>query len=297
MINKNLSKNVKGLRILKGLSQEQLAKQTGLSLRTIQRVEKGETNPTGETLKRISKTFDISCEQLLICTNNLDSFINTIEAKNEYLHIFNNKLIISKTKDYNNIVIDYGKSVYNTLKSSIVFLVFTPFFIFLASILYSAHSELSFFSGAFALFFLLMGIYTSLFTSSIPTIDMKLIKKIRIKSSFFGDAIVIYHFDLGIPKKRTIILEKNKIEFLKNTFLEENRYLSNIVDFKISKKRIKLEVVVLLFIMIIGYYKTNIFDNSILKMNTILLLLLSLFIIVLIVKGIIQSFTWEKTKN
>ncbi len=297
MVNKNLSESVKELRNLKGFSQEQLAKQSGLSLRTIQRVEKGVTNPSGETLKRISNTFDISCEQLLIYTNSKEAFITTINAKNEYLHIFNNKLIISNTKDYNNIVIDYGNSVSNTLKISIVFLVFTSFFVFLGSMFFSSHSELAFFSGAFALFFLSMGIYIMLFTSSIPSIDINLIKNISIQSSVLGDAIVIYHFDMGIIKKRNVVIEKDKIEFIKNTFLEENHYLSNIVDFKITKKRIRLETIVLLFIMVIVFYKTNIFENSILKVNAILMLLLSIVMIFLIIKGIIESITWKKTKN
>ena len=55
MKNKNLSKKVKELRKRKGFSQEELAENSGLSLRTIQRIENGETEPTGETLKRIKK--------------------------------------------------------------------------------------------------------------------------------------------------------------------------------------------------------------------------------------------------
>jgi transcriptional regulator with XRE-family HTH domain len=48
----NLAERVKELRNRKGISQELLAEQSGLSLRTIQRIENNETVPRGETLKR-----------------------------------------------------------------------------------------------------------------------------------------------------------------------------------------------------------------------------------------------------
>ena len=42
-----LSKRLKELRNQRGLSQELLAEDSGLSLRTIQRIENSETKPTG----------------------------------------------------------------------------------------------------------------------------------------------------------------------------------------------------------------------------------------------------------
>lgn len=43
MKNKELAQKIKSLRNRKGFSQEELAEKTGLSLRTIQRIENGET--------------------------------------------------------------------------------------------------------------------------------------------------------------------------------------------------------------------------------------------------------------
>lgn len=60
-----LSKRVKELRNRKGLSQEQLAKNSGLSLRTIQRIENGETEPRGETLKRLMNALDAAPDDLM----------------------------------------------------------------------------------------------------------------------------------------------------------------------------------------------------------------------------------------
>lgn len=49
----------------KGLSQEKLAEDARISLRTLQRIEKGNTNPHGDTLQRISNALDIPIEELM----------------------------------------------------------------------------------------------------------------------------------------------------------------------------------------------------------------------------------------
>ncbi len=53
MENKEFSRKLKKLRERKGLSQEELANLSGLSLRTIQRMEKGETKPHGDTKRKV----------------------------------------------------------------------------------------------------------------------------------------------------------------------------------------------------------------------------------------------------
>ncbi len=65
MKNKDLAKRVKELRNRKGLSQEILSEESGLSLRTIQRIENGETEPTGETLKRLSNALNVNPDELI----------------------------------------------------------------------------------------------------------------------------------------------------------------------------------------------------------------------------------------
>ena len=61
----HLAIRVKELRNQKGMSQEFLAEESGLSLRTIQRIEKGESNPTGESLKRLANALDVSPDDLI----------------------------------------------------------------------------------------------------------------------------------------------------------------------------------------------------------------------------------------
>jgi len=65
MSKSELSKKVKELRSRKGLSQEQLAENSGLSLRTIQRIENGETEPRGETLKRLMNALEVAPDDLM----------------------------------------------------------------------------------------------------------------------------------------------------------------------------------------------------------------------------------------
>ncbi len=54
-----LSDRVKKLRNQHGFSQEELAKQTQLSLRTIQRIEQNETEARGDTLIRLAQVFGL----------------------------------------------------------------------------------------------------------------------------------------------------------------------------------------------------------------------------------------------
>ncbi|MBI9056677.1 MAG: helix-turn-helix domain-containing protein [Labilibaculum sp.] len=65
MKNKELAKNIKALRNRKGFSQEELSEKTGLSLRTIQRVENGETEPRGDSLKRLANAFNVSSDEII----------------------------------------------------------------------------------------------------------------------------------------------------------------------------------------------------------------------------------------
>lgn len=65
MKNVDLAKRVKDLRNRKGLSQELLAENSKLSLRTIQRVENGETEPRGDTLKRLANSLHVTPDELI----------------------------------------------------------------------------------------------------------------------------------------------------------------------------------------------------------------------------------------
>ena len=65
MNNLNLALRVKELRNRKGFSQEILAEESSLSLRTIQRIENNETIPRGDTLKRLAIALDTSPNEII----------------------------------------------------------------------------------------------------------------------------------------------------------------------------------------------------------------------------------------
>lgn len=60
-----LAIRLKELRLQKGMSQEFLADESGLSLRTIQRIENGASNPTSESLKRLSNALNLNPDELI----------------------------------------------------------------------------------------------------------------------------------------------------------------------------------------------------------------------------------------
>ncbi len=61
----SLAKRLKQLRTQRGMSQEFLAEESRVSLRTIQRIENNESKPTGETIKRLSVSLDVTMNELV----------------------------------------------------------------------------------------------------------------------------------------------------------------------------------------------------------------------------------------
>jgi transcriptional regulator with XRE-family HTH domain len=82
----SIADKVKTLRNQKGYSQEKLAEKTGLSLRTIQRVENSETEPRGDTLSKIADVFKVSPDEIME---------QNIEEDNSYLMVLNLTQFIS----------------------------------------------------------------------------------------------------------------------------------------------------------------------------------------------------------
>ncbi|MBN9382322.1 MAG: helix-turn-helix domain-containing protein [Chitinophagaceae bacterium] len=75
---------IKSLRAGLGISQEELAEKTGLSLRTIQRIENGETMPRGDSLRRLCQALGVSMEEL-----KEDKVEKTLEENRGFLVLMN----------------------------------------------------------------------------------------------------------------------------------------------------------------------------------------------------------------
>lgn len=61
----HLATKVREFRTRKGMSQEALAEKSGISHRTVQRIENGESNPTGDTLQKLSVALKINPDELI----------------------------------------------------------------------------------------------------------------------------------------------------------------------------------------------------------------------------------------
>lgn len=74
---KDIGEKIKDLRLLKGYSQEGLANHSGVSIRTIQRIEKGEVVPRGQTLQLLCEVLDVSIEELSFRVASEQPVVNT----------------------------------------------------------------------------------------------------------------------------------------------------------------------------------------------------------------------------
>jgi len=64
-LNKNLGNRIKTLRKIKGWTQENLAEQAKVSIQHVGEIERGDGNPTLQSLDRLSQGLGITASQLL----------------------------------------------------------------------------------------------------------------------------------------------------------------------------------------------------------------------------------------
>ena len=136
----NLAIRLKELRNQKGMSQEVLADEAGLSLRTIQRIENGETNPNGDSLKRLSSALNVNPDELIDWAIKEDKRYLTFLNLSALTFLFFPMLGIlvpfilwtsrkGKIKDINKL----GKDLINYEITWTIILFFIPFLLFLIS--------------------------------------------------------------------------------------------------------------------------------------------------------------------
>ena len=62
-----IGQQIKELRLKKGMTQEELADKTEISVRTIQRIEKGEVDPRSHTIQSIASALEVDYDELINC--------------------------------------------------------------------------------------------------------------------------------------------------------------------------------------------------------------------------------------
>lgn len=302
MENGKLARGVKELRKEKGLSQEELAKNSGLSLRTIQRLENGEVEPTGETLKRISTVLDLTPKELIEWNSNKETLKKSVKTGYEYLHIFDNKLVISKNTETNNLVEDYEKAVINVFKILTVFIVSVLIFTTLAIIFYNMEKiELVVQSGAYAFLFLNLAFFHMLYFShgSSSSIYLESINKIKIQQRLFNSVVVIFYEESGRLKKRYLLLKKGQVDTMKDILLSEN--LIKEKDIQLKEARIHYFVYILTFVILFTPYSLiwkNASNNvpEWMTFNGTSPIILSFVLIILMIKKLLQPLFHRNNK-
>lgn len=234
MENQNLAQGVKELRKRKAFSQEDLAKNAGLSLRTVQRVENGETISTAETLKRLASVLDVAPNELIEFASEKEVPKIVLKTKHEYVHFFNNKLVFSKTPEIN-LVEDYGKSVTYVFKTLIVMLVSIPLFTAIGIYFYSVENlAWAIWSGTFTFLYLIAALNIMLFGSGTPVVNFVDIVNIKMERKLFYSIVNISILESGRIKQRGLILEKDQVQPMMDVLLIGN--LLSRKDVKMNKK-------------------------------------------------------------
>jgi len=120
MNNQNLAIKIKDLRNRKGFSQERLAEDSKLSLRTIQRIEKGESIPRGDTLIKLTQALEVTPDDLLDWTKIEDRgflAILILSTVSTFIHpllgLFIPTILWVLKKDKVNLVDHTGKCIIN----------------------------------------------------------------------------------------------------------------------------------------------------------------------------------------
>ncbi|MBD5094098.1 MAG: helix-turn-helix transcriptional regulator [Subdoligranulum sp.] len=104
---KALGKNIRYLRKVKGLTQEELACNVGISTMSIRRYESGDRIATEEIIKRIAKALDVDELTLLPKSNIVEMDINELGIKAEYVGGFGEtRYIVDEAKQRLNEMFD-----------------------------------------------------------------------------------------------------------------------------------------------------------------------------------------------
>lgn len=187
----------------------------------------------------------------------------TFKTRFEYCHIFDDKIVVTKTSEVKDLVADYAKSINDFFKTLMMFLIFIPLFTALSVILYyEGRLGISLYAGAFTLYFLVLSFYTILFTSGSPVIKRNTIIKIKLKKRLrLFNTIQIKYKSLGRIKTRNIVVENDQVDTALYLLKDEELIQEKDIDYNYGKVKIYslIATVVLIFILI-QFLPTVLFD-------------------------------------
>ena len=127
------------------------------------------------------------------------------KGKFEYCHLLEDKIVITRTHEIEDLVTDYRKSINDFLKMLMVFIIAIPIFTALSVVMFCiGHPEVGIMGAAWALIFLSLVFFYILFTTGAPVIFRDKISSIKFKPVF--NVIQIKFKEFGLTKRRNIDL-------------------------------------------------------------------------------------------
>ena len=149
-----IAKKISETRKTKGLTQEELADQAKVNLRTIQRIENAESEPRGKTLSLICDVLEIDVSQLISTEISLnEKNIGTKIVNAVFLLILNSILVMSiayLTMDSNTTI--------NSVFGGFLVSIFLPFFIVFMTKKMSSLERMLKFGFGYIIYFILVTI-------------------------------------------------------------------------------------------------------------------------------------------
>lgn len=232
---------------------------------------------------------------------------NKFKAKFEYCHILNDNIVITKTPEIDDLVVDFAKSINDFFKTLMVFFIFIPIFTALSVVMYyNGNYGIAIYAGGFALLFLSIAFYSILFTSGNPVIPKEKIVKIKFKKTFLINSIEIKYMEFGRIKKRGIVLSNNQIDIdaalmilIENGLIETKNIEVNSrkIDTYSNILTIILTVVAMTLFFAGKDFLQRTFKSDSIVSNGILMIIISMTIISIIIRKLMSSFFYSKNKT
>ena len=220
------------------------------------------------------------------------------KTKFEYCHIQNDRILISKTSEIQDLIGDYAKSMKDFFKTLMVFFISIPLFTGLSLVLYyNDNTGLAIYAGAFALLFLTTAFYSMLFTSGSPVILKDKIINVIFKKVIFFNIIEIKYREFGLAKRRSLVFTNDQVEIdhALSILLEEG--LIKKENIKLNGRKIEIYSQVMTFIIITSALIAVMLEivivpvhEKVLMSYGVALIIGSTWLIFFIVKKIIASF-------
>ncbi len=209
-----LAENLIYQRKLKGFSQKELSDRTNVTVRTIQRIEKGDTEPHLQTVKMLAAALEIEVNELLILDDPKEEDIQkkwlllmhatpfigfVVPLANIFLPLF---LWIHKRED-NKLYAEHGRRIVNFQISMVLFFVLGMVFFFMGNSFINKNFPLIWFLVAiiaYAAIVMIVNIFTAVAQQrSYYPLSIPFIRKWKSKTSAKTVAVLIFCTAFSAP--------------------------------------------------------------------------------------------------